>query len=188
MDMLRSPRISQIRGDLEAYAERAIFTLRRPDEGGGFKGSEPERLALVSESAGLEPAYFDIELRTLKANRELARTRLGQRTIVSWHGLAGTPDRARLLSLMADASAFGLPKIVPAARSSVDNLAVLSLYDRPGPPPIAFCMGQPGLLSRVMAIERGTPIAYASLDGERTAEGQLSLGQALAIRRRLESA
>lgn len=188
LDLLRAPDMARVRRSLGTFAERAIFTFRRSDEGGGFRGRESERLVLLEESAGLGPAYMDVELRTLKANPGLAGARLG-RKIVSWHDITGTPSRERLLSLMTEISAHGgLPKIVPMARNGLDNLSVLSLYDQPGPAPIAFCMGQAGLFSRVMAIERETPIAYASLDGEQTAAGQFPLGHALAIRRRFESA
>ena len=189
LDHLRSPGASEVAKDLSPFSERAVFTVRRKDEGGGFGGEESERLALIRRAAEAGPAYFDIELRTLEANPELARTRLGDRQIVSWHALAGTPSRARLSSLLARAQSYGgLAKIVAVASRAADNLAVLSLYDIQGPAPIAFCKGQAGVFSRVIAIERGTPLAYASFDGEATAEGQLPLGMMLAIRRRLEAA
>lgn len=189
LDRLHSPAASEVAKGLSPFSGRAVFTIRRTDEGGGFGGEESERLALIRQAAETGPSYFDVELRTLEANPELVRDRLGDRLIVSWHGVARTPSRARLLSLLAKARSYGgLAKIVPAAVSASDNLAVLSLYDSPGPAPIAFCMGQAGLFSRVIAIERGTPLAYASLDGEATAEGQLPLGMMLAIRRRFEDA
>ncbi len=71
---------------------------------------------------------------------------------------------------------------------AADAIAILSLYDRHEKPPIAFCMGVKGIFSRIMAMQRGSPLAYASLDGEPTAPGQPSLGQTLSIRRRLHDA
>jgi len=81
-----------------------------------------------------------------------------------------------------------MPKVVTTAARASDNLSILSLYQPGDKPPIAFCMGQLGLFSRVMAIQYGTPITYASLQGRQTAPGQLSLGSALAFRRRLQNA
>lgn len=189
LDHLRSTEASEAAKTLSPFSERAVFTVRRKDEGGRFGGAESERLALIRQAAEAGPAYFDIELRTLEESPEFARIRLGARQIVSWHALAGTPSRARLASLLARARFYGgLAKIVGVASRAADNLAVLSLYDIRGPPPIAFCKGQAGILSRVIAIERGTPLAYASLDGEETAEGQLPLDTMLAIRRRFEAA
>lgn len=184
LDFLRGPESQRLKTDLGEFADRAIFTLRRSDEGGAFSGRESERLTLLEECADIGPAFLDVELRTLNANPRLARTRLGRRKIVSWHGRSGTPGTEKLALLATAAAAHGgIPKIIPVARKGADNLAVLSLYDRPGLAPIAFCAGQAGVFSRVMAIGRRTPVAYASLDGEETARGQLQLRQALAVRR-----
>ena len=188
LDLLRPTAVPELAKELSPFSARAVFTVRRKDEGGGL-ARESERLALIRRAAEIGPAYFDVELRTLEENPDLARSGLGVRLVVSWHGLSGTPNRARLLSLLARARSYGgLAKIVPAAARATDNLAILSLYDAQGPPPIAFCMGQVGLFSRVVAMDRGTPLAYASLDAEATAEGQLPLGTMLAVRRRLEDA
>lgn len=187
LDLLQVSDIKQLKRDLQPFMDRSIITVRSPEEGGGFRGSENERVELIRKAAELHPAYVDVELRTLNGNPSLRTSSLGKRTIVSWHDLCGTPDRQRLASIASEASATGgVPKIVPTALTGEDNLRVLSLYDGPGPAPVAFCMGRPGVFSRVMAMERGTPISYASLDGDLTAEGQLPISQALAIRRRLE--
>ena len=185
LDFLREPSAHEVVKELSSFAGRGVFTFRRADEGGAFDGEESERQAVIRRVAVIQPAYFDIELRTLEASPVLARSKLGENTIVSWHDPYGTPSAARLRSLRATALSYGgLAKIVPYANSAEDNLAVLSLYDEPGPIPVAFCMGSAGLFSRVMAIECGTPLVYVSLDGEVTAKGQLPLGLALAIRRR----
>ncbi len=169
---------------LSELAGRAILTVRPQDEGGGFEGSEADRLEAIMAASRLHPAFLDVELRTLRASPDLVRGLAGQRLIVSWHDRSRTPSSARLASILTDARAFGgLAKLVPTARRASDNLTVLSLYDAGVPAPIAFCMGEAGLLSRIMAVERGTPIAYASLPGEPTAPGQTTLSQLLAMRR-----
>lgn len=188
LDSLRSPAFEEIKAILSAFTERAILTVRPAAEGGGFRGREPERITLVRSLAELKPAFFDVELRTLEKNPGLAAESLGRTRIVSWHDEAKTPGGARLRSIMQRAAAFGTPKVVTTANAAKDNLTVLSLYDRSVSPPVAFCMGPLGVFSRVMAMERGSPIAYASLPGEPTARGQFTLNQALAIRRHLEDA
>ena len=186
IDLLRPIITDEIRSKLSGFSGRSVLTVRPAAEGGRFDGKESQRLALIRRLAELRPAYFDVELRTLEAAPGLASERLGKNIIVSWHDLVRTPGRARLLSILSRAAPYGgLSKVVTTANSSTDNLNVLSLYDEPGPAPIAFCMGTDGLFSRVMAMERSSPIAYASLAGERTAQGQLPLNYMLAIRRRL---
>ena len=172
--------------EITEFLSRAILTVRSQGEGGDFKGREPDRLDAIRASCEQGPAYVDVELRTLRANHDLVSELAGQKLIVSWHDSLQTPSKARLASILATARAFGdLAKLVPTAREASDNLAVLSLYDCRAPAPIAFCMGEAGVLSRVMAIELRTPIVYASLPGEQTAPGQLTLSKLLALRRKL---
>jgi 3-dehydroquinate dehydratase type I len=186
MDTVGPSTSREIEANLSEFSGRAIFAVRPVVEGGRFMGNESERLALIRELSELRPAYFDIELRTLEANPKLVSEKLGKEIIVSWHDTVRTPRRADLSSIKARATSYeGLVKVVATANNATDNLTILSLYDEPGPRPIAFCMGTPGLFSRVMAIEYGSPIAYASLPGEPTATGQLSLSKVIAIRRRL---
>jgi 3-dehydroquinate dehydratase type I len=187
IDHLRSPDIEKIRKHLTRFAHRSILTVRRSSEGGGFKGKEEERLTLIRRLADLNPAFLDVELRTLETVNNLSTNDIGNNVIVSWHDQHKTPGRRRLLSIMAKAASYGgLVKIVTTAKTASDNLAVLSLYDEPGPPPIAFCMGAPGIFSRVMAMEKRIPIAFGSLPGEPTAPGQLSVTHLIALRRSLE--
>jgi 3-dehydroquinate dehydratase type I len=186
MDTVESPTLGEIEANLSEFTGRAIFAVRSVAEGGRFKGKESERFALVRELSELRPGYCDIELRTLEANPELASGKLGKEIIVSWHDTVSTPRRADLSAIRARAASYnGLVKIVTTAKNATDNLAILSLYDEPGPPPIAFCMGTSGLFSRVMSMYYGSPITYASLPGEPTATGQLPLSKVIAIRRRL---
>ena len=189
IDMLRPPIFDEIKTELRKFAPMSVFTLRPVREGGGFEGREARRLDLIRALAGLHPAHLDVELRTLETNPGLLSKKPDQNLIVSWHDLAGTPSRARLDAIMTRAESFGgLSKVVTTADDACDNIAILSLYDRRGRRPIAFCMGDQGVFSRVMAMQLGSPMAYVSLAGDPTASGQLTLGQALAIRRRLQDA
>jgi 3-dehydroquinate dehydratase type I len=189
IDMLRRPIYNEIRAAVSDFADRFVLTVRSRVEGGKFDGPESERIALIRKLVDLKPAFFDVELRTLESNPDLASLSLGHSMIVSSHNLSRTPDRRSILRTKGKAASYGgLVKVVPTATNAADNLTILSLYDEPGPPPIAFCMGTQGLFSRVMAMERGSPVTYASLSSEETAPGQLPLRQVLAIRRRLENA
>lgn len=189
IDTLRPPILDEIDAELSPFDNLSIFTIRPAQEGGGFVGSEKHRLNLIGELAELKPLFFDVELRTLETNRAILSGGPRPNLIVSWHDIARTPGRAHLQSIMSREVEFGgLTKLVTTANDAADAIAVLSLYDRPGKPPIAFCMGVNGAFSRIMAMQRGSPVAYASLEGEPTAPGQLSLGQMLSIRRRLYDA
>ncbi len=189
IDLLESPRFVDVKADLSRFKAHSVFAVRPGTEGGGFSGDEAERLTLLRGIRQLNPAYLDVELRTVEASNDVVSHGRESGIIVSWHDILGTGDAKELRSVMRKATSYGgLAKIVTTATDPADNLTILSLYERHRPPPIAFCMGAHGLLSRVMAMEMGSPIVYASLPGEQTASGQLPLGLVIALRRRLENA
>ncbi len=173
---------------LSEFEDRSVLTVRPRSEGGEFRGSEPERVSLIRALSVLKLAALDVELRTLDRNPGLATEFRARATIVSWHDPAVTPSRTRLRSIMRRAARSGTPKLVTKANSPLDNLEILSLYQVPGPSPIAFCMGGQGAFSRAMSMELGAPVTYASLPGEPTASGQFTLAQAVALRRSLGDA
>lgn len=189
IDTLRSLDFEEIEAELSEFVRRCVFTVRPGREAGRFRGSESQRLGLIGALARLRPAFLDVELHTMETNSGLLSESGSPSLIVSWHDPLGTPGLELLHSVLSKASRFGgLVKVVTTASDPADAIRVLSLYDRSPQPPIAFCMGTRGVFSRVMAMELGSPIAYASLSDEPTAAGQLSLSQMLALRRRVQDA
>jgi 3-dehydroquinate dehydratase type I len=170
---------------LKRKKENILVTNRRKDEGGNFSGKEAERVALLKEAVSLGAGYVDIEARTDSALihelKEAIRER-GQRTklIVSHHDLLGTPGMRTLRKKLDECVELGadVVKIVTSARSMEDNLRVLSLIasgQKKGVDVIAFCMGEMGRVSRVMAPLLGSRLTFASLDrGEESAPGQFT--------------
>ena len=161
-----------------------IVTNRRREEGGGFTGTEAERVAILEEAARLGADYVDIETATdpaLKAELRAALAGGTTKLIVSWHDFSGTPSaeflKAKLAACMADAPA--IVKIVTHAGAAADCLRVLELIPRArqkGQAIIAFCMGSAGKISRIMAPLLGSAISYASLEPEEaSAPGQLTI-------------
>ncbi len=170
---------------LAPFLDRSVFTVRSPEEGGAFQGPESERLTLIRALAESNPGFIDVELNTLKRHPELSSAFEGSKTIISWHDTEKTPSEEQLRATLEEAESYGgVPKLVATATDPIDNLRILSLYERRNSPPSAVCMGPMGLLSRIVAMERGSPLAYASLMGEGAAPGQPSLALMLAMRRR----
>ena len=184
LDLLRRPSLA-VAEELSHLAKRSVFTVRRRDEGGGFEGTEPERLALIEGLCELQPLYVDIELTTVEESRgwfaELPRT---PRKIVSWHDFSKTPSFPALKRSRSRAGAAGsIAKVVTTAKSGEDNLKVLRLYEENPENLIAFCMGALGMVSRVLSLQLGSPIVYASLPNEPVAPGQLSVSTVLGLKR-----
>jgi 3-dehydroquinate dehydratase type I len=180
---------------LTARRTPVIVTNRSRQEGGGFTGTEEERVERLKEAVCLGADYVDIETATepiLKSALREAMIGTSAKLIVSWHDFSGTPPpeflKTKLEECLADGPAIA--KIVTHARDASDCLRILELipYARQRAQAIiAFCMGRQGKISRIAAPLLGSVIAYASLEAEEaSAPGQLTIHQMREINRLLE--
>jgi 3-dehydroquinate dehydratase type I len=147
---------------------------------------EIQRIEVLKDAVALGCDYVDCEWDTPATLRDelLARIRdlrRQTRLIVSDHDFQKTPSLAVLkkrLSHCVDAGA-DVVKIVTYARQPEDNLRILELvaYARKeGHDIAAFCMGESGMASRLMAPLLGSCITYASLRRRlASAPGQLTI-------------
>lgn len=183
VDLLSKPSHEDAASLVEGIARKAVVTVRPRKEGGKFEGGEGERLALISHLAELGPAYLDVELSTTKENPQWLRS-LPEKVprIVSWHDFGGTPDLSSLRGTCAQELEQGaIAKVVTTATRVEDNLATVALCRENGGRAVSFCMGQLGVVSRVLSIG-AAPLVYASLPNEAVAPGQLSIPAMLEFR------
>jgi 3-dehydroquinate dehydratase type I len=186
-------RVDQIRDvDLEQlmngkrHDKQILVTNRRKNEGGGFPGSESERVALLKDAVALGADYVDIEASTAKQLIDDVRAQIEKhhnrtKRIISSHDFSGTLSEKALRKRFNACSRMGgdIVKIVTHAHAVEDNLRVLGLipYAREkGQQIIALCMGDQGKISRIMAPLLGAYWSYASLQkGAESAPGQLTV-------------
>ncbi|MGD0275775.1 MAG: type I 3-dehydroquinate dehydratase [Syntrophales bacterium] len=185
IDFIYKPSLERL---LKNRAGKFIVTNRRQEEGGAFQGSERERIKCLMEAVALGAGYVDIEATTDEAllGELFARVeKFGCRTkiIVSHHDLSRTPPVHKLRKIWAHCCSMGgdLVKIITTARRVEDNLALLGLIPyslRRQRPIIAFCMGEAGRISRIMAPAIGASICFAALEeGHESAPGQWTIGE-----------
>lgn len=185
---LRIDRIKNLNleGLLRRKRGRVLVTNRRKDEGGGFSGTERERVELLKEAVALGVDYVDIEVRTEEALITELWAKIGNhhgrvKWIVSHHDFSGTPSERSLRRRLDECNRTGadIVKVVTYAYTVEDNLRVLGLIPyarRRGLEIIAFCMGEAGQISRIMAPLLGSYLSYVSLEkGAESAPGQLSV-------------
>lgn len=168
----------------QALALPLLVTNRPVWEGGYFEGSEEERLAPLLEAVEVGCEFVDIELKAPdSSHRSLlaAVEKTSCRLLLSWHNFQETPSSVELLgrlALMQDKGAH-VAKIVTMAHNHHDVLRVLMLQEdaaRMGIDLVAFCMGRPGVISRLATLELGGYMTYcAASEGEATAPGQLAV-------------
>jgi 3-dehydroquinate dehydratase type I len=180
-DVNLKPLMSEKRGKI-------LVTNRRRDEGGGFSGSERERVELLKEAVGLGADYVDLEVMTegtliKELSAKVGNRHGGTKWIISHHDLRGTPSERGLRRRLDQCTRTGadIVKIVTYANNMEDNLRVLGLIPharRKGREIIAFCMGELGRISRIMGPLLGAYLSYVSLEkGAESAPGQLTLGE-----------
>jgi 3-dehydroquinate dehydratase/shikimate dehydrogenase len=148
---------------------RTIVTRRSKSEGGFYTG-EPTVPAIGNAS------YIDVEFATLVRNPTILGTMPLDRVIFSAHNFSEKPANLdKLVNAMNDIPA-GINKFVWMAKSILDSLSALNLLKNSKRPTIALCMGEAGLISRVLAKKFGAFLTFASLtDDSATAPGQVTI-------------
>ncbi len=147
-----------------------VVTARRRVDGGRWLKTEQERLMLLRSAIAMGVEYVDIE-----ADIAAQIPRYGDtKRIISYHDLDETPDNLEELhAAMAEEDA-DIVKIATMANSFSDNLRMIDLVRSAKVPTIGICMGEIGVITRLLANRLGSPFTYATFSGGRKmAPGQL---------------
>lgn len=162
-----------------------IITNRRKEEGGSFRGTEEERIALLS---GILDAFevdaVDVEYSASAAERtalvEKAK-RLRVPIIFSFHDFNGMPPHSELVELVDRMYEEGgsIAKIAVTPQTLSDALLLLDLtykLTREGKRIATIGMGPVGRHLRVVAPLYGSVLTYGFIEGEEeVAPGQFSV-------------
>jgi len=162
-----------------------IVTCRDKRQGGAI--DYPLKLRIDVLVAALEAGsefidfeydnYLSIESQE-HLRRALSRSSKG-RLILSAHNFQGkfediTALHRRILTVCPSA----IPKLVYTANHINDCFEAFDLLHTSSGERIVFCMGQSGMISRILAKKLGSFLTFASIDDEKaTAPGQLTIGQ-----------
>jgi 3-dehydroquinate dehydratase/shikimate dehydrogenase len=155
-----------------------IATCRRSEGGGKFAGSVAAELDILLKAAAAGCQLVDIELESAESLKKGDLQKLresGAATIVSYHDFSATRDLdavyKRILPFEPD-----FIKIVSTARSLADNLKLLEFLERADQPNIVgICMGDFGVISRVLGVRAGSAFTFAAAsEGEETGPGQIA--------------
>src|SRR5208337_3348469 len=157
----------------------AIGTCRRADNGGKFKGSLAAQLEVLSKAHSAGCQIVDLELQSaLKAKPDaIARLRGRAGLILSFHDFRATRNLdetlAKMLKIPAD-----FYKVVSTATALSDNVTMMKfLLAHSGQQTlIGVCMGEQGIISRVLSVRAGSVFTFGAVDasaGLKTAPGQI---------------
>ena len=126
-----------------------IVTCRPTREGGRWRGSEAERLAVLRQAAALGAEYVDLEWDVATEIATLDRSRT--RVILSRHDFAGMPADLPAQAEALWAAGADVVKLVGMAQCLADCAPVLHLLQAAARPTIAIAMGNSGLATRLLA-------------------------------------
>jgi 3-dehydroquinate dehydratase/shikimate dehydrogenase len=175
-----------------------LLTIRSGVEGGDYDGADDERISRLID-LGPWTDFLDVELAVWRRSANL-RQKIGlalhraghisqdggvesieasspRRLILSKHDTKSRPAslHSDFVEILTE-QACQVPKLAWRARSIRDCFEALEIMRDSPQPAIATCMGEEGLISRVLAKKFGAFATFASIGaGLEAAEGQLSL-------------
>src|SRR5258706_9520165 len=152
----------------------AIATCRATWEGGHSEFSESSRADLLNQVVETDAAYLDIELAATNSTKLDPRDAAAFAAILniprdnrpgiilSSHDFGGRPDRLYNILAEMNASVAEVNKIVWTARTVRDNIEAFEILSTRQKPTIALCMGEAGIISRILAKKFGAFLTFAS--------------------------
>ena len=175
IDLLRDPAILPLL--LEDRILPAIVTCRSIEEGGHSSLPVERRMEILAASLRDGAQYVDLELQSIegKIDNPLFQE-IAPHLILSFHDFSAKPPKLDEIRQRLVATSAQVDKIVWRAHAISENLDALKLLKDAKRPTIALCMGDAGLISRVLAKKFSAFLTFASLDpAAATAPGQATL-------------
>src|SRR5262249_13933688 len=147
LDKMEHPEVA---GALEGRRRPVIVTCRARWEGGGFQGSEEERLRILQAALEGGAEYIDVEA-AAAFTPGLIQAQGGRRLVVSRHDFDAPPKDIEgayrhLRSLGAEIS-----KLAVAVDTLSESLPLFAIARGTAEPHVLLAMGPGGLPSRVLA-------------------------------------
>ena len=148
-----------------------VATCRRREDQGLWQHSEADRVMLLRSAIANGVDYIDLEMDVASQIPRYGNTQ----RIVSYHNFEETPDNLEEIHHEMTKLDPDVIKVVTMANNPVDNISALRLCRDSEIPTVAFCMGEMGMISRILCGKFGAPFTYATFSEERPmAPGQLS--------------
>lgn len=155
-----------------------IATCRRAVNGGKFRGTVASQMDVLLKAAAAGCQLVDIEIETAKSlnAKDLDKLRREGGLIISFHDYRGTRKLEETWDEMRQFSSDYI-KIVSTARTLSDNVKMMRLLEQRSDivSTVGLCMGEPGIISRVIGVRAGSAFTFAAAQpGEETAAGQIA--------------
>jgi len=184
LDYLSQPLagLPKLRNFLDLHPEATfIATCRRAVNGGKFKGSVANEVAILRKAADSGFQLVDLELQSAESMKAAELRDLYDRVglILSHHNFKNAKG---LNDQFADMKKYPADfyKVVATATSLHDNVVMMKLLEENSSrhEMVGLCMGEQGIISRVLGVRAGSIFTFGSAArGEETAPGQVLAGE-----------
>ncbi len=162
-----------------------IVTCRDQRQGGAIDYEQQLRLDVLISAMKADAEFIDYEYDNflIAENQQLLKEALSQnsqaRLILSAHNFETKfPDMNKLHRDILNVYPEAIPKLVYTANHINDCFDAFDLLHETSNDKIVFCMGEAGLISRIIAKKLNSFITFASIDDQSaTAPGQLTIEQ-----------
>jgi 3-dehydroquinate dehydratase/shikimate dehydrogenase len=172
------PALAKIRNFIEIHPEaNFIATCRRAVNGGKFKGSVANQVAVLRKAADAGFELADLELQSAQALKSKELQDLYDRIglIISHHDFKATKKLDDQLAAMRKYPA-DFYKVVSTATNLHDNVVMMKFIEAHSGEHemVGLCMGEQGIISRVLGVRARSVFTFAAATrGEETAPGQV---------------
>jgi 3-dehydroquinate dehydratase/shikimate dehydrogenase len=153
----RAPDVKEL---LENKPKPVILSCRRPQDGGQWKGSETERLALLRQCIIDKADYVEIELDVADDIRRLPPAK----RVITYTNLKETPADINEIYAEAQRKGADVIKLVTLARTPEEAWPLIQILAKPALPTVVVGLGKPGVMLSVMGRKIGAPWVYAALE------------------------
>jgi len=175
-------------GEVRAAISRPIpiiVTCRDKQQGGALAYPQKLRIDVLTTALKAGVEFVDVEFENFLCteNQERIRVALSQgakgRLILSAHNFKTKFENIKKLYRSIFTSYPGaIPKLIYTANHINDCFEAFDLLHQTSGERIIFCMGEAGLISRILAKKLGSFLTFASIDEQSaTAPGQLTIEQ-----------
>jgi 3-dehydroquinate dehydratase/shikimate dehydrogenase len=157
-------------GELLAVKPKpVIMSCPRPQDGGQWAGTEPERQTLLRQCIISKADYVEIELDVADQIRPFPPSK----RIISYTNLRETPADIGEIYEEAQKKNPDVIKLVTLARTPEDAWPLVQILAKPAAPTVVVGLGKPGLMLSILGKKMGSPWTYAALErGMETSPGQ----------------
>lgn len=149
-------------GDLIAAArpKPVIISCRRQQDGGNWRGTEEERLAILRQAIICKADYVEIELDAADQIRKMPPTQ----RVISYTNLQETPPDIAELYAEAQSKSADVVKIVTPVRTPEEVWPLVQIQARPALPTVVVGLGKAGVMLAILGRRMGAPWTYAALE------------------------